>query len=138
MADFVLHPDDITLETIYNLLDDALFEVELDEENQSILLREDILARLRLAESNDRLLCICYYKIREDAQRIDRLELVNRINEQYVLIRAGIDDDGDLWFDYCLVLKGGVSRKQVAHAVRMFLKVAELAVKDSDEDNIVG
>ena len=60
MAELVLHPDDITLETISQLLDDALFEVELDEGNQSILLREEILARVRLSESNDRLLCICY------------------------------------------------------------------------------
>ena len=46
MAELVLHPDDITLETISQLLDDALFEVELDEGNQSILLREEILARV--------------------------------------------------------------------------------------------
>ena len=60
MPELVLHPDDITLETISQLLDDALFEVELDKGNQSILLREEILARVRLSESNDRLLCICY------------------------------------------------------------------------------
>jgi Putative bacterial sensory transduction regulator len=137
MPDQVLHPDDITLESISQLLDDALFEVELDEENQSILLREDILARIRLSESNDRMLCICYYRIKEDAQRIERLELVNRINDQYVLVRAAVGDEDELWIDYSIVLKGGVTRKQVAQAVRMFLKVAELAVKDSDEDNIV-
>jgi len=37
---------------------------------------------------------VAYYGIKDDAQRVDRLELVNRINENYVLIRAGIDDDG--------------------------------------------
>ncbi len=137
MPDHVLHPEDITLQTILQLLDDALFEVELDEENQSILLREEILARVRLSDNNDRLLLICYYKMQEDAERLDRLELVNRINDQYVLVRAAIGDEDELWLDYAIVLKGGVTRKQVAQAVRMFLKIAEVAVKDCDEDNIV-
>ena len=137
MPDHVLHPDDVTLQTILQLLDDALFEVELDEENQSILLREEILARIRLSDNNDRLLLICYYKMQEDAERLDRLELVNRINDQYVLVRAAIGDEDELWLDYAIVLKGGVTRKQVAQAVRMFLKIAEVAVKDCDEDNIV-
>ena len=68
--------------------------------------------------------------MRDDSERIDRLELVNRINDQYVLVRAAIGDQDELWIDYAIVLKGGVTRKQVAHAVRLFLNIAELAVKD--------
>ena len=66
-----------------------------------------------------------------------RLELVNRINEQYVLIRAGIDDDGDLWFDYCVLLKGGITKKAIVQATRVFLMLVPKAVNECDEDGIV-
>ena len=75
--------------------------------------------------------------MRDDAERIDRLELVNRINDQYVLVRAAIGDEDELRIDYAIVLKGCVILKQVAHTVQLYLKIAELAVKDCDEDNIV-
>jgi hypothetical protein len=90
-----------------------------------------------LSESKERLQVVAYYGIKEEAQRAERLELVNRINENYVLIRAGIDDDGDLWFDYCVLLKGGVTRKAIVQAVRVFLMLVPKAVNECDEDGIV-
>lgn len=133
----LITPETVSIEQIRDLYEAALFDVTLDEENGFVVLDDEIVARAKLAESKERLQLIAFYKVREDAERIDRLELVNRINDQYVLIRAAVGDEDELWVDYGLVLKGGATKKQIAHATRMFLKVAEMAVKDCDEDGIV-
>lgn len=130
-------PENVSLELIRDVYDAAMMEVTLDEEKRFIRIKEDVVARCTLSESKERIQLIAYYGIKDEAQRIDRLELVNRINEQYVLIRAGIDDDGDLWFDYCLVLKGGVSKKHIVQATRVFLMLVPKAVSECDEDGIV-
>lgn len=130
-------PENISLEMLRDIFDAAMMDIAMDEEKRYIRIKEDVVARCTLSESKERVQFIAYYGVKEDAQRVDRLELVNRINEQYVLIRAGIDDDGDLWFDYCLVLKGGVTKKHIVQATRVFLMLVPKAVSECDEDGIV-
>lgn len=137
MATELVTPDNVTIEMIQEVYEQAFMEASLDEEKKQIRIREEVLARAFLAESKERLQFVAYYGIKEDAQRIDRLELVNRINENYVMIRAGIDDDGDLWFDYCVLLKGGVTKKAIVQATRVFLMLVPRAVNECDEEGIV-
>ena len=108
MATELVTPDNVSVEMLRDLYDAAYMDVTLDEEHGVLRIREELAARAHLSESKERIQLLAVYGVKEEAQRIERLELVNRINENYVLIRAGIDDDGDLWFDYCLLLKGGV------------------------------
>ncbi len=137
MSTDLITPDNVTIETIRDIYDAAFMEATLDEEKKQIRLREEVLARVFLSESKERLQLVAYYGVKEDAQRIDRLELVNRVNENYVLIRAGIDEDGDLWFDYTVLLKGGVTKKAIVQATRVFLMLVPRAVNECDEDGIV-
>ena len=137
MSADLIGPENATLETVRDILDAALMDVEIDEENGFVIIDDEIVARAKLSDSRERLQLIACYRVREDVQRAERLELVNRINDQYVIVRAAMSDDDELWIDYAVVLKGGTTAKNIAHATRMFLKVAEMAVKDCDEDGIV-
>lgn len=130
-------PENVTLELLRDVYEAALMDATIDEENGFVILDDEIVARAKLSDSKERLQLIAFYKVREDADRTDRLELVNRINDQFVLVRAAVGDEDELWIDYGLVLKGGATKKQIAHATRMFLKVAEMAVKDCDDEGIV-
>jgi hypothetical protein len=137
MSAELITPESATIEQIRDIYESALLDVTLDAENGFVVIDDEIVARAKLSDSKERLQLIAFYKVREDADRIDRLELVNRINDQFVLIRAAIGDEDELWIDYGVVLKGGATKKQIAHATRMFLKVAEMAVKDCDDEGIV-
>ncbi len=137
MSAELVTPENVSIELIRDIYEAAFMEATLDEEKKQIRIKEEVLARAFLSESKERLQIVAYYGVKDDAQRIDRLELVNRINEQYVLIRAGIDDDGDLWFDYCVLLKGGITKKAIVQATRVFLMLVPKAVNECDEDGIV-
>jgi len=137
MSAELVTPETVSIEMVRDIYEAAFMEATLDEEKGQIRIKEEVLARAFLSESKERLQIVAYYGVKDDAQRIDRLELVNRINEQYVLIRAGIDDDGDLWFDYCVLLKGGITKKAIVQATRVFLMLVPKAVNECDEDGIV-
>jgi hypothetical protein len=137
MSAELVTPENVSIEMVRDIYEAAFMEATLDEEKKQIRIKEEVLARAFLSESKERLQIVAYYGVKDDAQRIDRLELVNRINEQYVLIRAGIDDDGDLWFDYCVLLKGGITKKAIVQATRVFLMLVPKAVNECDEDGIV-
>ena len=137
MATELVTPDNVTAEMLRDLYEAAYMDVALDEESGVIRVREELAARAQLSESKERILLFAVYGLKDDTQRIDRLELANRINENYVLIRAGIDDDGDLWFDYCILVKGGLTKKAIVQATRTFLMLVPKAVNECDEDGIV-
>lgn len=130
-------PENATIELLHELFEAAFLETILDEEQRVIRLKEDVVARVQLSDSKERIQIIAFYGIKEEAQRIDRLELVNRINERFILIRAGIDDDGDLWFDHNIFLKGAATRKAIVQTTRAFLNWVPRAVNDCDEDGII-
>ena len=137
MATELVTPDNVSVGMLRDLYEAAYMDVALDEESGLLRLREELAARVHLSESKERIQLLAVYGVKEEAQRIERLELVNRINENYVLIRAGIDDDGDLWFDYCILLKGGLTKKAIVQATRAFLMLVHKAVNECDEDGIV-
>jgi hypothetical protein len=137
MANELVTPENVSIEMIQEIYEAAMMDASLDEEKKQIRIKEEVVAKAFLSESKERLQLVAYYGIKEDAQRIDRLELVNRINENYVFIRAGIDDDGDLWFDYTILLKGGLTKKAIVQATRVFLMLVPRAVNECDEDGIV-
>ena len=137
MATELVTPDNVSVEMLRDLYEAAYMDVTLDEEHGMIRIREELAARAHLSESKERIQLLAVYGVKEEAQRIERLELVNRINENYVLIRAGIDDDGDLWFDYCILVKGGLTKKAIVQATRAFLMLVPKAVNECDEDGIV-
>ena len=137
MATELVTPDNVSVEMLRDLYDAAYMDVTLDEEHGVLRIREELAARAHLSESKERIQLLAVYGVKEEAQRIERLELVNRINENYVLIRAGIDDDGDLWFDYCILVKGGLTKKAIVQATRAFLMLVPKAVNECDEDGIV-
>jgi len=137
MATELVTPDNVTAEMLRDLYEAAYMDVALDEESGVIRVREELAARAQLSESKERILLFAVYGLKDDTQRIDRLELANRINENYVLIRAGIDDNGDLWFDYCILVKGGLTKKAIVQATRTFLMLVPKAVNECDEDGIV-
>ena len=137
MATELVTPDNVSVEMLRDLYDAAYMDVTLDEEHGVLRIREELADRAHLSESKERIQLLAVYGVKEEAQRIERLELVNRINENYVLIRAGIDDDGDLWFDYCILVKGGLTKKAIVQATRAFLMLVPKAVNECDEDGIV-
>ena len=137
MSDDLITPDSVNIEEILEIYESAYLDVALDEESEQIRLKEEVIARAFLSESRERLQLVAYYALKDDAQRIDQLELVNRINDNYVLIRAGIDSENDLWLDYTILLKGGVTRKAIIQATRIFLMLVPRAVTECDEEGIV-
>jgi len=137
MALVLVTPENATVELLLEIFEQAFMEVSLDDEGRGVRINEDVRARAFLNEASDRIQIGALYGIKEDAQRIDRLELANRINDRYAVIRAAIDDDGDLLFDYCLLLRGGVTKKAVVQTTRTFMNLVTRAVNECDEDEIV-
>jgi len=133
----LITPENVTIDIIKEIYDAAMMECSIDDDRGYVRIQDDILARARIPENKERIQLGALYGVKEETQRVDRLEYCNRVNDQFVMIRASITEAGDLYFDYDITIKGGVTRKQIAQATRLFLKFVPKAVADLDEDGII-
>ncbi|WP_374600456.1 YbjN domain-containing protein [Niveibacterium sp.] len=120
----------VTRDTLYEVLDAALMEVEVDGDGD-VLVREGIVCYVLLPEpEHDRITLAAQYSFMDDVPHLARLECANRINQEYVLVRAAIDERGKLRFSYHLLLAGGITARQIALSVKRFCAICPQAVAE--------
>jgi len=69
----------------------------------------------------------------------ERLDLANRINDGYIMVRATVPAEraGELSVDHYIVLGPGVSRAVIVAATRRFADVVVEAIRATDTDNLL-
>lgn len=74
------------------------------------------------------------FGFKEDASQSERLICVNNINKQYVMIRAASSENDTLQIDYDIFVKGGITKKAVVLATKLFLSIPRDAVASHGKD----
>ena len=92
--------------------------------------------------NKDRIRLMAQYGFKPDAPLQQKLELANRINDDYIIIRAIVTGKNRvnpklLKLDYYLLLGSCLSKTNLASATRRFMSIVPQAVKEHDTDDIV-
>ncbi|WP_374509127.1 YbjN domain-containing protein [Niveibacterium sp.] len=125
-----LAPDAVTREVLREILDAALMEVEIDGDGD-VLVREGMVCYVLLPEpEHDRITLAAQYSFIDDVPHLARLDCANRINREYMLVRAAIDERGKLRFSYHLLLGGGVTARQIGLSVKRFCAICPQAIAE--------
>ena len=77
-----------------------------------------------------------FWRPKADAPRERVQELAARINESVTVVRAALDHDGDLMFDYYLPYVAGLSPKALVRALFTFESVLRGAMAQLDTENL--
>lgn len=136
MTDTLLTPENVSKNVLQELFEDALMDVSIDQDGD-LLVQEDVKCYVFLNESNDRIRLLTLFGISEQADHLRRLECVNAINREYVLVKAYLASEQTLAFEYDIYLKGGVTRKYVAWAVKRFCSIPRKAVSEEYAQGVV-
>ncbi len=131
-------PENVSLEYLHAVFEAVGFTATIDAAKGTIRIQgEDIVARVQLSEDNEQLMTTAFYTIKPTTARDKRLELANRINQTPVMVKAWIDEDGDLGFRYILFLVGGVTVDGLANVVRTFIDSVKFSVESLDTAGII-
>ena len=80
---------------------------------------------------------VAYYNFNAGVTNKQKMELVNRINDEVVFCKAMVDKDGDLRFEYYLRYETGVSDRQILDSAKFFIMTSRFAVDKKDPDNLL-
>ena len=121
--------DNLSAELLKSVFDAAFMDATLDEDGE-IVVKEAVNVRVRVnMEQKDRIRFLSVFGFKDDSSPLARLECVNRINSEYILICASVQEDL-LLFRYDLWVQGGIEKKALVMALKRFSSIPQDAIVD--------
>jgi len=135
LSDQFIYPEAISVETLKQIFDENFMEVAVDSDGD-LIVKDDYRRYLR-PDADGRLVCVyAIFGANPDAAQPEKLDYINRVNDQVKLIRASVSDNGKFYFEYWISVEGGVARRSIVLAVRRFLHCLSTAFSE-DTGNVV-
>ncbi len=115
----------------------AFFKAELNDDGRVRVEDGNMKVYVQVSAERQMLIYVATFRFKEAASRPAMLELVNRMNDNNIFVRAAVTQDNILWFDYFLPYEQGIPSHQVMTAFKWFSKAVTGALQKHDSDDIV-
>ncbi len=127
----LITPDNLSKELLYSIFESAFMDVSYDGDND-VVVEEDVKCIILFNEAQkDRIRLLTIFGIDADASQSEKLQCVNDINANYVIVRASLGKNSDvLYFDYDISLKGGITKKNFVLTVKRFCSIPRSALSE--------
>jgi hypothetical protein len=128
----MITPENVSLELLKDTLA-AYTDTTFDEDGDLIVKGEcQVYVNIIPDKSSIRLMTI--FRIIDESSVNARFEAVNKINSDYLIVKAHCTDNNKLIFTYYFMLAGGLSKKALIRGVKMFDSIPHIAISDYAKD----
>lgn len=134
----VVDEEEINLRTIKTFFDSAFIKSEFDEDGD-LKIEDDGLKTFIIVDEEKKM--ITYFSIwplRASVPEMKKLQLVNTLNDDLILVRYCMPRPETLWCDYQVLYEGGITPYTIVNNYRMFAKVVKGTAQTKDPDDIIG
>ena len=132
MSDQIVPAEEATAEWVNKVFDEAYFKASIDGDGD-VRIESDFISFISPDDQHRYLQYATYFGWSEGSNFIDRLNFVNRVNDELVLARAAATEKS-LMLDHYLVIAGGITPRQVVTTFKTFEKVCRLALEKDEFD----
>lgn len=124
----LITPENLTKDLLKVILDSAMIDNSFNS-NGWLVATETIKVLVSPeGEKKDRIHLWSIFTLKEGLDELDLLRVVNKINEELVIVRAYIDNDKDsLFFDWSIPVMGGITPKNFVLALKRFSTIPHIA-----------
>jgi len=128
----MITPENVSLELLKDTLA-AYTDTALDEDGDLLVKGEcQVYVNVIPDKSSIRLMTI--FRLKDESSVNARLEAVNKINSDYLIVKAHCTDNNKLIFTYFFMLAGGLTKKALIRGVKMFDSIPIVAISDYAKD----
>ncbi len=133
MTDELITPENLSKELLKSVLDAAFMETSYDSDGD-LKVKERLNCFLFPNKKKDKVQLMAQFGFKSDASELLRLQAVNRINDEYIIVRAVADKNDTLRFTWDIPIAGGITKKAFVLAVKRFCSIPHDAVADCAKD----
>lgn len=124
--------EDITIETLCRILDDAAIDNEVDEDGDICIKGLHFKTWILITQNEIQVQFTTTSKFHDDITYEEALECVNELNGEYIMAQFLFDKERmRLRANYTLIAQDGLNRLQFLRSLRKFSLVFELVIHDS-------
>lgn len=128
----MITPEKVSVELLNDVLA-AYMNTSFDEDGDLIVKGEcQVYVTIIPDKSSIRLMTI--FRIKDECSLDARLSAVNKINNDYMMVKAHCSDNNKLIFTYYFMLAGGLTKKALIRGVKLFDSIPRVAIHDYAED----
>jgi len=133
MSDELITVDNVSKDLLKSLFDAAFMEVTFDKDGD-LLVTDRVKCFVLISKDLRRIQLMTLFGFKPEATNLQRYECVNKINKDYVMVRAVVGANDTLFFTYDLLLDGGISKRAFVLQVKRFCSIPHTAVSDYGAD----
>ena len=134
MAEELIAPDNLSKEYLKSIFDAAFMDTSYDSDGD-LKVQEGLNCYVfPEQERKDRVRLMTMFRFKPEASELLRLQAVNRINTQYIIVKASASESGMLVFNWDIPITGGITKKAFVLAVKRFCSIPHDAVADCAKD----
>jgi hypothetical protein len=134
-ADELFYPDNVTTDALYALFVSAYLNVYRDDVGD-VYVKDRYTVWVFPQKAGAQIRLMAQFRAAEGSERLAKLEYANGVNDQLKLVRAYVDSDEDVGFDYFIPIEGGITKRNIVLSVRTFIDFVRTAL-ERDEQNVI-
>jgi Putative bacterial sensory transduction regulator len=132
MGEDLITADNVSKGMLCAMFDAAYLDYRMDDDGD-IIVKEQCNVYLFPDTAKKRIRLVTQFGFVPDTPMSERLEAVNKMNLEYLFIRASVINDA-LRFDYDIALDYGVTKKGLILMIKRFAQIPYPAVREHAKD----
>ena len=134
MTNELITSENFSVEQLKTIFDDAYMDISVGEKGE-IMVHDDVDCLVLINEQRkDLVRLMALFGFEPTVSEVDRLRTANRINDEYIVVRAIAGLNDTLQFDWHIPVSGGISKKSLVLTVKRFCSIPLVAIQDHAED----
>lgn len=133
MPNTLVTSENLSKELLASIYDGAFMSTSYDEDGD-LKVKENISCFVLPSEKKDRIHFLSLFGFEPSSSEAQRLECVNNINSEYIIVNAYVGTNNTLRFKYDLFIEGGMTKKNIVLATKRFLSIPQAAVQEYGGD----
>jgi hypothetical protein len=134
-GDQLVLPEQVSPEMLKQLFTDAFMDATIDKDGD-VLVVETYRSYVVPGNENKWVRVYAVFGANPEAVLEDKLDFVNRVNAELVIVRAYVDTTGRFIFEHYIPVEGGLTERALVLAVRRYHRLLEAAIR-KDEKNVI-
>jgi hypothetical protein len=135
MSEELITPENLSKELLKSVFDDAFLDAFYDQDGD-LTVKDQVTCYVYPSEKRDRIRFVAQFGFKPATGLPERLECVNHINDEYIIVKASVGANDRLRFLYDIPTAGGITRKALVLTLKRFCSIPHEAVREYGGDLI--
>lgn len=130
----LITPENVSADMLKDIFA-AYMDATFDEDGD-LIVKGDCQVYVTVIPDKSSIRLMTIFRLKEESSLDAKLEAVNKINNDYMIVKAHCSENNKLVFTYYFLLAGGLTKKTIIRGMKLFDSIPRAAIYEHAKDII--